>query len=105
MTVYTVTVGRRAGVYLQREDCVAAVESYSGTVHHKWQTLGEATRCMNKAGFRHAEILIHSGVTSTPLAQYCDHQIQLIPVEVSCEHRSLFDLGRGLHVDGYAVLS
>jgi hypothetical protein len=99
MAVYAVIVGRRAGVYLQREDCEAVVDCYSGAVHHKWQTLREATQCMNKAGYRHDEIIIHSGVASIPLAQYCDRQLQLVPAEVSCEHRSLFDLGRGLHVE------
>ncbi len=96
---YAVTIGRRAGVYLLRSDCEAAVDEYSGAAFKAHENLGDATAHMNRAGYSHSEILIHTDMVSLPLQDYCYRQMIQMPSELTPEQCNLFDLGHGLRVE------
>jgi hypothetical protein len=96
---YAFTVGHPVGIYIDWSDCVDVIVDNEGATYHKtWQTLEEATQHMNKTGYQHDEILIHTGTESISLPEYCRRNSLLVPVEVGHKYLKLFDLDHGLHL-------
>ncbi len=97
--MYAVALGHAPGIHMCWSDCETAIHGYSGAVYKKFKSLPEATQFLNKKGLQHSEICIHTGSSVLSLNEYCQNLSISTPAEDSYEPCTLFNIGRGLHVE------